>query len=143
MVRRWFGEGFSDKAQRGCPDGRRLGSGLPPAQHKSIAGGSLFPAPAAIVPGPEPELHGAGVSRFGEIGSHPVQTDAAKGLAWQADGPGGSGNAGIGSHLAATDATEGHAGLVGGPGSSGNAKNDSHLAEVDAAKGLAGATGSK
>ena len=38
---RW--EGFSDKAQRGCPAGRRTGSGQPPAQHKSIAGGCLFP----------------------------------------------------------------------------------------------------
>ena len=38
---RW--EGFSDKAQRGCPAGRRIGSRQPPAQHKSIAGGCLFP----------------------------------------------------------------------------------------------------
>ena len=36
-------EGFSDKAGRRCPDGRRIGSGRPPAQHKSIAGGCLFP----------------------------------------------------------------------------------------------------
>ena len=61
-----------------------------------------------------PESHDAGVSRFGEIGSH----------------------------LAETDTAESHAGQVDGPGGSGNAKNDSHLAEVDAAEGLAGAPGS-
>ena len=38
-------------------------------------------APAAIVPGQEPELHGAGVSRFVEIGSHLAGADAAEGLA--------------------------------------------------------------
>ena len=52
---RGFGKGFSDKAQRRCPAGRRTGSGQPPAQHKSIAGGCLLPAPATIAPGPEPE----------------------------------------------------------------------------------------
>ena len=35
--------GFSDEAGRKCSAGRRIGSGLPPAQHKSIAGGCLLP----------------------------------------------------------------------------------------------------
>ena len=118
---------FSDETGRGCPTGRRIGSGQPPAQHKSIAGGSLFPAPAAIVPGPEPESHGAGVSRFAENGSHLVEVDAAEGHAEQVGGLGSSGNAGIGSHPAATDAAEGHAGQVDGPGSSGNTGIGSHL----------------
>ena len=60
-------------------------------------------APAAIVPGPEPELHGAGVSRFVGNGSHPAAADAAEGRAGQVGGLGGSGNAGIGSHPAAAD----------------------------------------
>ena len=70
-------------------------------------------APAAIVPGPEPELHGAGVSRFSENGSHLAAADAAKGHAGQVEGPGSSGNARIGSHLAATDAAKGLAGATG------------------------------
>ena len=37
------GEGFSDQAHLRCSGGRRIGSGQPPAQHKSIAGGCLFP----------------------------------------------------------------------------------------------------
>ena len=60
-------------------------------------------APAAIVSGPEPESRDAGVSRFAENGSHLAATDAAKGLAWQADGPGSSGNAENGSQLAEAD----------------------------------------
>ena len=60
-------------------------------------------APAAIVPGPEPELHDAGVSRFSGNGSHLEATGAAESLAGLVDGPGGSGNAGTGSHLAAAD----------------------------------------
>ena len=67
-------------------------------------------APAAIVPGQEPELHGAGVSRFGENGSH----------------------------LAGAGAAEGHAGHADGSGSSEFIENGSHLVEVDAAEGLAG-----
>ena len=47
-----------------------------------------------------------------ENGSHLEATGAAKGLAWQVEGPGSSGNARIGSHLAATDAAEGLAGGV-------------------------------
>ena len=41
-------------------------------------------APAAIVPGREPESHDAGVSRFSENGSHPAEVDAAKGQAGHA-----------------------------------------------------------
>ncbi len=107
---RGFGEGFSDKAQRRCPAGRRIGSGQPPAQHKSIAGGCLFPGARYHSAGQEPESRDAGVSLFAENGSH----------------------------LAATDAAEGHAGQVGGPGSSGNTGTGSHLEEAGAAEGLAG-----
>ena len=95
-------------------------------------------APAAIVPGPEPELHGAGVSRFAKNDSHPAETNAAGGHAGQVDGPGGSENTGIGSHPAAADAAEGHAGQVDGPGSSGNAENGSHLEAADTAESHAG-----
>ena len=123
-------------------------------------------APAAIVPGQQPESHDAGVSRFAEngshleaadtaesyarqvdgpgssrnaeIGSHLEATGAAEGLAWQADGPGGSGNAENGSHLEATGAAEDHAGQVDGPGSNGNARIGSHLEATDAAESLAG-----
>ena len=95
-------------------------------------------APAAIAPGQEPELHGAGVSRFVENVSHlevaPV-TDAA---GVHVSGPGSSGNAGIGSHLAAAGAAESHAGQVDGPGSSENAGIGSHLAATGAAEGHAG-----
>ena len=67
-------------------------------------------APAAIAPGQEPESHDAGVSRFGEIGSHPAEVDAAESRAGQVDGPGSSEFTKNGSHLAATDAAEDHAG---------------------------------
>ena len=80
-------------------------------------------APDAIVPDQEPESHDAGVSRFGENGSHPAAADAAEGYAGQVDGPGSSRNAGTGSHLEAADAAEGHAGPVGGLGSSEFTKN--------------------
>ena len=95
-------------------------------------------APAAIVPGPEPESRDAGVSRFAGNGSHPAEVNAAEGPAGWVGGPGSSGNTGIGSHLEAADATEGHAGQVDGPGSSGNAENGSHPAATDAAEGHAG-----
>ena len=60
-------------------------------------------APATIVPDQEPESRDAGVSRFGENGSHLAETDAAESHAGWVEGPGSSGNAGIGSHLAAED----------------------------------------
>ena len=88
-------------------------------------------APAAIVPGPEPELRDAGASRFGEIGSHLAEADAAESRAGQVDSPGSSEFAKNGSHPEATDAAEGHAGQVDGPGSSGNAGIGSHLAAED------------
>ena len=88
-------------------------------------------APAAIVPGQEPESRDAGVSLFSGNGSHLAATNAAEGHAGQVDGPGGSENTGIGSHPAAADAAEGHAGQVDGPGSSGNAENGSHLEAAD------------
>ena len=103
VVRRGFGEGFSDEVGRRFSDGRRIGSGQPPAQHKSIAGGCLFPGARGHSAGQEPESRDAGVSRF----------------------------VGNGSHLAAADTAEGHAGHVDDPGSSGNAENGSHLAGAD------------
>ena len=42
---------------------------------------ACFRAPTAIVPGQEPELRDAGVSRFGENGSHLAATNAAEGKA--------------------------------------------------------------
>ena len=44
---------------------------------------ACFRAPAAIVSGPEPESRDAGVSRFGENGSHPAEVDAAESYARQ------------------------------------------------------------
>ena len=64
-------------------------------------------APAAIVPGQEPESRDAGVSLFSENGSHLAEVNAAESSAGQVDGPGSSRNAGTGSHLEATDAAEG------------------------------------
>ena len=84
-------------------------------------------APAAIVPGQEPESRDAGVSRFSENGSHLEAAGAAEGHARWVEGPGSSGNTGNGSHLAATDTAESHAGWVEGPGSSGNTGIGSHL----------------
>ena len=56
-----------------------------------------------IVLDQEPESHDAGVSRFGENGSHLARAGAAEGHAGQVAGSGSSGNDGIGSHLEATD----------------------------------------
>ena len=95
-------------------------------------------ASAAIVPGRAPESHDAGVSRFGENGSHLEAADVAEGHAGQVVGPGSSRNAGTGSHLETTDVAEGHAGQVDGPGSSRNAGTGSHLEAADVAEGLAG-----
>ena len=130
VVRRGFGEGFSDEAGRGCPAGRRIGSGQPPAQHKSIAGGCLFPGARGHSAGQEPESRDAGVSRFVGNGSYLAKADGADAVARQDGNPGSSGFHETGSHLAATDAAEGRAGHVDDPGSSGNAENGSHLAVV-------------
>ena len=99
---------------------------------------ACFRAPAAIVPGREPELRDAGVSRFRRIGSHLAGADAAEGHAGQVDGPGSSGNAENGSHLDATGAAEGHAGHADSPGSSGNVGIGPHLEGADTAEGHAG-----
>ena len=123
--------GFSDEAGRRCSVGRRTGSGRPPAQHKSIAGGCLFPGARCHSAGQEPESRDTGVSLFSGNGSHPAATDAAEGRAGHVDDPGSSGNTENGSYLAGADAAEGHAGQVDGPGSSGNARIGSHLAAAD------------
>ena len=91
-----------------------------------------LPAPVAIVPGQEPELHGAGVSRFGEIGSHLAEADAGESHAGWEDSLGMSENAEIGSHLAEVDAAEGHARQVERSGrSEENARIGSHLEAAD------------
>ena len=145
MVRRGFGEG-SGKGLAIRHSGDVLLSGAPGASSlllntKASQEAACSRAPAAIVPGREPESHDAGVSRFGENGSHLAEVDAAESHAGQVDGPGSSGNTGTGSHLAATDTAESHAGQVDGPGSSGNTGIGSHLAVVDAAEGHAGQVG--
>ena len=84
-------------------------------------------APATIVPGRKPESRDAGVSRFGEIGSHLAAADTAEGHAGQVDCSGSSGNAGTGSHLAATPVTDAVGVQVGGSGGSELTKNSSHL----------------
>ena len=99
----WFGEGFSDEAGRGCPDGRRAGSGRLLLNTRASQEAACSRAPAAIAPGQEPEPHDAGMSRFAENGSHPAKVDAAEGHAGQVGGPGSSGNTGIGSHLESAD----------------------------------------
>ena len=100
---RGFGEGFSDEAGRKCSAGRRIGSGRLLLNTKASQEAACSRAPDATVPDQEPESHDAGVSRFGENGSHPAAADAAEGYAGQVDSPGSSGNAGIGSHLARAD----------------------------------------
>ena len=62
-------------------------------------------APAARVPGQEPESRDAGVSRSGESGSHLAGVDAAEGHTGPVGVSGRSGNAGIGSHLAVASVT--------------------------------------
>ena len=69
-------------------------------------------APAAIVPGQEPELRDAGVSRFAENGSHLAVAPVTDAAGVHVGGPGSSGNAGIGSHLAGEDVAEDHAGQM-------------------------------
>ena len=88
-------------------------------------------APAAIVPGQEPESRDEGVSRFAGNGSHLAETDTAEDHAGQVDGPGSSGNTGTGSHPAGAGAAEGHAGHADGSGSSEFTKNGSHPAAAD------------
>ena len=145
VVRRGFGEGSGkDLATRQAGDvllGGASGAGSLLLNTKASQEAACFRAPAAIVSGPESESRDAGVSRFGENGSHLAETNAAEGHAGQVDGPGSSGNAEIGSHLAETNAAEGHAGQVDGPGSSGNAEIGSHLAATNAAEGPAGQVG--
>ena len=81
--------------------GRTSGAGGLLLNTKASQEAACSRAPAAIVPSQEPESRDAGVSRFGENGSHLEAADAADGHAEQVDGPGSSGNAGTGSHLEA------------------------------------------
>ena len=88
-------------------------------------------APAAIAPGQEPELHGAGVSRFVENVSHLAVAPVTDAAGVHVSGPGSSEFTKNGSHLEMTPVTDAAGVRVGGPGSSGNAENGSHLAGVD------------
>ena len=58
-------------------------------------------APATIVPGRKPESRDAGVSRFGEIGSHLAATPVTDAVGVQVDCSGGSELTKNGSHLVA------------------------------------------
>ena len=124
----WFGEGLATRQAGDSLMGGASGAGSLLLNTKASQEAACSRAPAAIVPGQEPELRDAGVSRFGENGSHPEATDAAESCARQVDGLGSSGNAGTGSHPAEADAAEGHAGQVGGPGCSRNVGIGSHPA---------------
>ena len=99
----WFGEGLATRQAGDVLMGGASGASSLLLNTKASHEAACSRAPAAIAPGPEPELHGAGVSLF-------------------------SGN---GSHLEAADAAKGHAGLVDGPGSREFAKNGSHLESAD------------
>ena len=131
----WFGESWRGAlAIRHSGDvllGGAPGAGSLLLNTKASQEAACSCAPAAIVPGQEPESHGAGVSGNAGKGSYPAATDAGESYARQVDGPGGSGNAGIGSHLEAADAAEGHAGHADGSGSSEFTKNGSHPAAAD------------
>ena len=127
MVRRELGRVIAMRQARDVLLGGASGAGSLLLNTKASQEAACSRAPAAIAPGQEPELHGAGVSRFGENGSHPAATDAAEGHAGQVDGLGGSEFAKNGSHLAETDAAKGLTWQVDGPGSSGNTGTGSHL----------------
>ena len=60
--------------------------------------------------GQEPESRDAGVSRFGENGSHLEAAPDIDAVGVQVGSLGSSGNAGIGSHLATADTAEGRVG---------------------------------
>ena len=112
MVRRESGRALAIRHSGDVLLGGAPGAGSLLLNTKASQEAACSRAPAAIVPGPEPELHDAGVSRFGENGSHLEETGAAESHAGQVERSGVSENAGIGSHLAATDAAEGLAGGV-------------------------------
>ena len=99
----WFGESLATRQAGDVLLGGASGAGSLLLNTKASQEAACSRAPAAIVPGQEPESRDAGVSRFAENGSHPAATDAAEGHAGLVDGPGSSGNARIGSHLAAED----------------------------------------
>ena len=101
--RPWFGEGLATRQAGDVLMGGAPGAGSLLLNAKASQEAACSRAPAAIVPGQEPEPYDAGVSRFAENGSHPAEVDAAEGHAGHVDDPGSSGNTGIGSHPAAAD----------------------------------------
>ena len=107
VVRRGFGEGSGkDLATRQAGDvllGGASGASCLLLNTKASQEATCSRAPAAIVPGPEPELRDAGVSRFCENGSHLAEADAGESHAGWEDSLGMSGNAENGSHPAAAD----------------------------------------
>ena len=87
----WFGEGLAtrqavDVLLDGAPGAGRLLLNTKASQEAACSR-----APAAIVPGQKPESRDAGVSQFGEIGSHPEGADTAEGHAGQVERSGMSG----------------------------------------------------
>ena len=103
----WFGDGsgkgLAIKHSGDVLLGGASGAGSLLLNTKASQEAACSRAPAAIVPCPAPELHGAGVSRFGEIGSHLAEADAGESHAGWEDSLGMSGNAENGSHPAAAD----------------------------------------
>ena len=106
----WFGESLATRQAGNVLLGGASGAGSLLLNTKASQEAACSRAPAAIVPGQEPESRDAGVSRFGESGSHLAEVGAAERHARHVDDPGSSENAGTGSHLEATDAAEGLAG---------------------------------
>ena len=78
----WFGDGSGKGlAIRHSGDvlmGGASGAGSLLLNTKASQEAACSRAPAAIVPGPEPEPRDAGASRFGEIGSHPPGADGCR-----------------------------------------------------------------
>ncbi len=101
--RPWFGEGLATRQAGDVLMGGASGAGSLLLNTKASQEAACSRAPAAIAPGQEPELQGAGVSGNAGKGSYPAATDATEGHAEQVDGPGSSGNTGIGSHLESAD----------------------------------------
>ena len=110
----WFGEGSGKGlATRQAGDflmGGASGAGSLLLNTKASQEAACSRALAAIVPGQEPESHGAGVSGNGRNGSHLAVAPVTDAAGVQVGGLGSSGNAENGSHLAEMDAAEGHTG---------------------------------
>ena len=101
--RPWFGEGLATRRAGDDLMGGASGAGSLLLNTKASQEAACSCAPAAIVPGQEPEPHDAGMSRFAGNGSHPAEVDATESPAGWVEGPGSSGNAENGSHPESAD----------------------------------------